>query len=416
MKRIKKQKGITILQKELKRCYSFFRQEGNFQKGSKGYGLIRDKSRIVPNVASIASVGYGLAALLVGIKHGWIKQEKAYYIANQTLHTFLEQVEGKEGFFYHFVDIHTAKRVWDCEISIIDTAIFLCGALTIGEALGGEVKEKAQRLYKKVNWNWYLNKKTNQFYMGYVPEKGFFGAWDCYAEQLMLYILAVGSPTFPVNSKVYESFEKPIGSYGKLENIIYTYCGTLFTYQFSHAWIDFRNLIDPNGIDWFENSIKATKANRQYCIEHQKSFRTFGENSWGLTACIGPKGYCGGYGAKPCKAKLEIENDGTVAPCGSIGSIVFTPKEVLDVMEQLYNNDFKLWSRYGFRDGYNLEKQKPWYAKEYIGIDKGISLVMIENYLSGEIWKHFMKNSYVQRGLEKIGFRKKEEKVTLTKQ
>lgn len=113
---------------------------------------------------------------------------------------------------------------------------------------------------------------------------------------------------------------------------------------------------------------------------------------------------------------MEIENDGTVAPCGSIGSIVFTPKEVLAVMEQLYNNDSKLWSRYGFRDGYNLEKQKPWYAKEYIGIDKGISLVMIENYLSGEIWKHFMKNSYVQRGLEKIGFRKKEEKVTLIKQ
>ena len=154
----------------------------------------------------------------------------------------------------------------------------------------------------------------------------------------------------------------------------------MFTYQFSHAWIDFRNIKDKNGIDWFENSVKATKANREYCIKNKDTYQTYGQNSWGLTACVGPDGYKS-YGAKPCFVDLNIENDGTVAPCGAIGSVVFMPKETMEMMEYLYHTYPKLWSKYGFLDGYNLEKDKLWVSKEYIGIDKGISMVMIENYL-----------------------------------
>lgn len=242
--------------------------------------------------------------------------------------------------------------------------------------------------------------------MGYKPEKGFWGKWDMYAEQLMLYILGVSSPTYPIDKSMYYEFKREKKDYKDIKDIIYTYCGTLFTYQFSHAWIDFRNKKDLQGVDWFKNSIKATKANRQYCIDYKEKFKTYGENSWGLTACLGPKGYSGGYGTEPCMADLEKENDGTVTPCGSIGSIVFTPKETIKAMEYYYNHITKLWGKYGFKDGYNLEGDKEWYAKEYIGIDKGIEIIMIENYLNGTIWKYFMKNEYVIKGLKSLEIKK----------
>ena len=389
--------------KELKNSYYFFIKECNNNKKSNGYGLIRDKTKLANHIASIASVGYGLAALIIGVEHKWISYKKAYEKTNKTLDTFLHYADGKNGFYYHFINMYTGKREWNCEISIIDTAIFICGALTAGEYFGGQIKEKAEILYKKINWEWYRNKDTNLFYMGYTPEKGFWGHWDMYGEQLMLYILSVSSPTFPVDKSVYFDFQKNKADYQDIKDIIYTYCGTLFTYQYSHAWINFMHLKDANGIDWFENSIKATKANRQYCIDNAHKFKTYGENSWGLTSCIGPKGYCA-FGAKPCNVDLNIENDGTVSPCGAIGSIIFTPKESISAMEHYYNHFPKLWGKYGFKDGYNLENNKPWFAEEYIGIDKGIELLMIENYLNGTIWKYFMNNKFVKSGLEKLGF------------
>lgn len=393
-----------ILMKELKKSYDFFIKEVNLDETSKGYGLIRDKTYIHTDIASIASVGYGLAALVIGVKHKWIKYKKAYERASRTLNTFIENVEGKNGFYYHFVNMETGKREWNCEISIIDTAIFICGAITAGEYFGGEIKKKAEILYKKVNWKWYRNNDNNYFYMGYKPEQGFWGHWDMYAEQLMLYVLGVASPTFPIDKSMYDNFIKLHTDYKDIKDIIYSYTGNLFTYQFSHAWINFMNIKASDGIDWFENSVKATKANRQYCIDNKKEFKTYGENSWGLTACVGPKGYMG-FGAKPCEINLTTVNDGTIAPCGAIGSIVFTPKETLKAIEYYYNGIPKLWGKYGFKDGYNLEGSRSWISKEYIGIDKGIEVLMIGNYLNGTIWNYFMKNRYVKQGLEKLGFK-----------
>ncbi len=269
--------------------------------------------------------------------------------------------------------------------------------------------------------------------MGYSPEEGFFGHWDMYAEQLMLYVLSVASPTHPVDSSIYQDFQKPKADYQEIKNIVYTYCGALFTYQYSHAWIDFRNRKDKDGIDWFKNSIKATLANRKYCIEMSQTNcphfnpepvgtpqsnpepvgtpqsnpepvgtkKTYGKNSWGLTACVSPKGYSGEFGAKPAKSQLK-GNDGTISPSGAAGSMVFTPELSMQALEHYYNNFPKLWGKYGFKDAYNLDYGKPWYAKECIGIDKGISMLMIENYLSGLIWRYFMKNEYIQKGLEKL--------------
>jgi len=249
------------------------------------------------------------------------------------------------------------------------------------------------------------NKKSKDFYMGYKPEKGFWGQWDMYAEQLMLYVLGAGSPTHPIHPKMYYDLEKKKTNYKEIKDIIFTYCGTLFTYQYSHAWIDFKNIEDREGINWFENSIKATLANRQYCIDNSHKFKTYNENSWGLTACIGPNGYTGGYGAMPALTDLEKENDGTVAINGAVGSIIFTPKLSIKALENYYNNYPKLWGKYGFKDAYNLENDTEWYSKEYIGIDKGISMIMIENYFTGLIWKYLMKNEYIIKGLKKLEFK-----------
>ena len=324
--RLMKCYGKRLIVKELEKSFDFFLNEVNTNQKSYGYGLIRDKTMTDDNIASIASVGYGLVALIIGIEHKWIDYDKAYERASKTLDTFINHVDGKNGFYYHFVNMQNGKREWNCEISIIDTAIFICGAITAGEYFGKEVKEKAEILYKKMNWEWFRDKENNYFYIGYTPEENFCGHWDRYAEQLILYVLGVSSPTFPVDKSMYDSFERNKADYKDIEDIIYTYCGTLFTYQYSHAWIDFRNQKDRHGIDWFENSVKATKANRQYCIDHKERFKTYGENAWGLTACLSPKGYIG-CGANPCGVDLDIENDGTISPCGAIGSIVFTPEE-----------------------------------------------------------------------------------------
>ena len=307
--RIIKKYGEKFLLKELKKSYKFFIKESNNKRKSKGYGLVKDKDIYADEIASIASVGYGLAALVIGVKRNWITYKKAYEKVNGTLETFLNNVEGKNGFYYHFININTGKREWNSEVSIIDTGIFICGAITAGEFFGGEIKKKAEILYQKINWEWYRNKESNLFFMGYKPQRGFWGKWDMYAEQLMLYILGVASPTHPINREMYYDIRKEKADYKKIKDIIYTYCGTLFTYQFSHAWIDFRNLEDRENINWFVNSIKATVANREYCIDNSEKFKTFGKDSWGLTACVGPNGYSGGYGAKPSLSDVDKENE-----------------------------------------------------------------------------------------------------------
>lgn len=393
--------GKNLLLKELEYSLKYFLKESN------NNGLIRDKTVYSKNIASIAAVGYGLAAIVIAVERKLIKYEEGYKKANRTLDTFINDVEGKNGFFYHFVNMDTGKREWNCEISIIDTAIFICGALFAGEYFNGIIKTKANKLYNKINWNWYVNSKDNYFYMGYKPETGFWGNWDMYAEQLMLYILGVASENYPISKNMYYDFKRPKKDYKNIKDIIFSYGGSLFTYQYSHAWIDFRGKKDLNGVDWFENSKKATLANREYCKKNKNKFKTFNENSWGLTACVGPKGYSGGYGAEPSFSNLDIENDGTVASCGAIGSIVFTPKESIKALEYFYNNCPYLWGRYGVKDSYNLAKRKRWVSKEYLGIDKGIEILMTENYLTGLIWKYMMKNKYIRNGLKILEIQRK---------
>lgn len=389
----------NILDLEAKASFDFFWNTASLEEAS--YGLIPDNT-INHEMCSIASVGYGLAAICVGVHRGWITREQGEERAYKTLVTMNTKPDTIHGFYYHFLFMDSGKRYRGCELSVIDTALLLGGALCAGAYFGGRVLEQADLMYERVDWDWYRNPETNQFYMGYDDRNNpdrHFGAWDMCAEQLMMYVMACGSPTHPLPADIYYDCPMDKGSYDGIGPFYHSPGGALFVYQFSHAFIDFRNKKDKRGIDWFDNSIKATLANRRWCINHSGQFKTYHANSWGLTACETPYGYSGAPGTAPSRVDNAKINDGTVAPCGVVGSVAFTPKECIEAMEYYARNP-RLWCEYGFIDAYNLDVEPHWYSERVIGIDKGIGLLMIENLRSGLIWETMMKHPAIRKGLE----------------
>lgn len=412
-----------VVYDELEGCFKFFYETANRNEESKGYGLIPDRYNTTSNaagtVASIASVGYGLSVIPIGVENKWITKEEGEDRAYRTLVT-LKNMRRTHGFYYHFVNMKSATREWSSEVSIIDTAICMNGVLTVGQYYGGRVLKLAREIYEQVEWNWYFDNNMIRFYMGYSPETGFSGYWDHYAEQLMIYILAAGSPKYSVGKSAYtfmKTSSKKATKTSDYDSFYMTNAGSLFTYQFSHAWCDFRNIVDEDKINWFDNSVNATKASIAWAIKNSSKYKTYSDKSWGATACDGPNGYTGAYGSTPTSGGKPL-TDGTIPPCGAIGSIVFTPTESIEAMKNYRTYD-RLWSKYGFKDAYNLGTTanhtdntikiptNGWYASDVIGIDKGISALMIENYLSELIWKIYMDIDYVQIGLQKLRFSEK---------
>lgn len=393
-----------ILDAEAKASFDFFWNTASMEESS--YGLIPDNT-LNHEMCSIASVGYGLAAICVGVHRGWITREEGEERAYRTLVTMNTKPETIHGFYYHFLWMDTGERYRESELSVIDTALLVGGALCAGAYFGGRVLQQANEMYERVHWDWYRNPETNCFYMGY-DDRGHpnehFGAWDMCAEQLIMYVLACGSPTHPLPADIYYDCPMSKDSYDGIEDIYHSPGGALFVYQFSHAFIDFRNKRDARGIDWFENSVKATLANRRWCINHSGRFKTYHANAWGLTACETPAGYSGAPGTAPSLVDNAKINDGTVAPCGAVGSVAFTPEESIQAME-FYASMPELWCEYGFIDAYNLDVEPAWYSERVIGIDKGIGLLMIENLRSGLIWETVMQHPCVRKGLEVMQIR-----------
>ena len=348
-------------------------------------GLIKDSSR--PGApASVAAVGFGLTVLCIGDARGWIDREQVYERVLKTLTTFRDKIPNEHGFFYHFLDMRTGSRTWSSELSSIDTALFLAGALFAGEYFKGtEVEAVAKDIYDRVDWPWMMNGRK-MICMGWRPEDGFLPYyWDSYSEAMILYALAIGSKTHPIPPESWYEWSRPTDSYGDYK-LIYCYTGSIFTYQYSHAWIDFRGLEEnKTGTDYYLNSANAVKANRAFCIDNAAQYKTYSADSWGLTACIGPVGYRG-YGAKPGAAL----NDGTIAPSGMAGSIAFDWQNSLSGLKNLHDKYRSfLYGKYGFKDAFNLDKT--WWSEEYLGIDVGVTVLMLENYKTGLIWEKFMK-------------------------
>lgn len=385
-----------------------------WEQANPNNGLIRDRSQS-GSPCSIASVGFGLSAICIGIDHGWVSRETGRDRVLTTLNTFWTGPQGTgetgfigyKGLFYHFLDMTTARRTWGCEVSTIDSALLLAGMLDCKQyfdtedPLDIEVRALADSIYRRADWNFFRNFNPG-ILMGWKPGTGFsgFGQWIGYNEAIILYILALGSPTYPVPTTAWSAWTS---GYDWMTMYGYSYVifPPLFGHQYSHCWIDFRFIRDSymqsQGMTYFENSRRATLAQRNYCIANPGGFVGYGADFWGLTACDGPSGY-NARGAPPAQ-----NDDGTIAPTASAGSIPFAPQEALSVLHNLWNNyRTQLWGPYGFRDA--LNPTHGWFATDYIGIDEGPIVLMIENYREGSVWDRFQWNEDVQRGLGRAGF------------
>ncbi len=362
-------------------------------------GLIRDSSR-AGSPCSVASTGFGLTAWAIAKERGWMSYQEAYNLSLKCLRSLRDKVEHKNGFFYHMVSAYTGARVWSSEASSIDTALVIAGALYAGEVFKGtEVERIAWDIYKRVNWKWMLN-GTLLLCHGWKPESGFLPYyWDMYSEHLILQALAIGAPENPVPKAAWNEWLRDEGEY-KGRKIVYSFSGSLFTYQFSHAYIDFRQLWDRD-INYFENSKNAALANQEFCVDKQTEYKTYSPVNWGLSACLGPRGYKA-YGGEPGKGL----NDGTIALHAAAGSIPFAPEPTIKTLKHIYDQyKERIYSPFGFKDSFNLEID--WWAQEILGIDQGIIVLMIENFISETVWTRFMHLKPIQKWIEICELKKK---------
>ncbi|MBQ4254810.1 MAG: hypothetical protein II721_02280 [Bacilli bacterium] len=387
---------------ELRHCIRFFLD--TFSKKQVSYGLVPDAYPTPrSDIASIAGTGFLFPALISAVEENMLSFSEAKDIASKTLDT-LSHLAKIKGWFYHFYEISSGMPTKRSEISTIDTALLLAGAVSAGGYFGEDIAKTVQNLIQNIDFPFFYHTFGHMFSMSLERDGSFRGHWDRYAEQLLLYVLGASSenPQRRMDPSLYKGFIRDKGNY-KENEFICSWHGSLFTYQFSHGYIDFRGLQDEDGVNWFDNSVKASIAAYQYAIDEEGKYKSFHRHSWGLTACANMDGYSGRYGSPPSGEGITY-NDGTVAPCASIGSIVFTPKESLDAITYLYHKKDFLIRDYGLVDSYNEDTN--FICPYYLAIDKGISLVMLENFLRESIWKSFMSNSVIQEGLSRIGIRK----------
>lgn len=396
------------VQDEEYKSFLFFWEQANDSEGSPGYGLIRDRYPGNPSLASIASVGFGLSAIVIGVERQWITYEEGYDRVLKTLEA-AEVLPRWNGYFYHFYTM-TGSPASGSEISTVDTGLFIMGVLHSGFYFGGEVETKARAIYEGVNWPTLVEPSSvalPRFRMAYdVSEQVYKGLWDYYAEQLLLYFLGIASPTYPIDRKTYFSFTRHTDTSPRTgESYIHSWFGSIFTYQYSHAWIDFRDYEDYNNINWFDNSVKAVKDNHAFARLNPSGFATWSELAWGMSAGDSPDGY-DGYLGSPLSGSGNTahRNDGTIVPYGALASIVFLPEEAI-ASSEYYTNELgdNLIGEYGYKSAFNFEDGQ-WYAPDVIGIDKGVTVLMIENYRSGMVWNHFMEIDYIQDALDKLDY------------
>ena len=377
-----------------RKSFDYFVQERNPVNG-----LVRDRARNfqrdgVSSPGSIAAVGFALSAYPVGVSRDWMDYGTARDMTLTVLRFFWEKAPQEHGFFYHFLSVETGERVKNSELSPIDTALFLAGALFASEYYEDPaIRELVQKIYARIDWKWMLH-DGKTFAMSWSPETGFQShRWDHYNESMILYLLAIGAPAHAIPASSWKEIARPAGSYAGYHVIE---MGPLFTHQYSHIWVDFRQKNDGFA-DYFKNSIDATLANRAFCIDNASKFKSYSPETWGLTASDGPDGYKA-YGALPGQAL----HDGTVAPTACGSSIVFTPEESLACLKNIYENVDGIWGTYGFADSFNIDRK--WVARDVIGIDQGALLLMIENYRTQLIWKIMSKNDSIQQAMKAVGF------------
>ncbi len=364
-------------------------------------GIVRDRCNAInpdkSELGSIASTGFGLTALCIGESRGYVPYYEARNRVLNTLRFLWKKLPNHRGFFYHWANIDTGERLWDSEVSSVDTAILLCGVLTCRAYFQhSEVSELAELIFNRVDWTW-LSEDTQILPHGWRPETGFLQyRWDNYSEMMMMYLLGLGSSTYPLAATAWDAWKRVPFEYDEIR-----YIGSfapLFVHQYSQAWFDFRDKRDRYA-DYFQNSILATEAHKRFCLDLSTEFPDYSDSLWGITASDSPRGYVI-WGGPPATGPI----DGTVVPCATGGSLPFMPQDTIRVQETIKNHyGDKAWTRYGFVDAFNPLTN--WYDTDVVGIDTGISMLMAENARTGFVWNTFMKNREAQKGMERAGFK-----------
>ena len=363
-------------------------------------GLVKDRARHTGidahTVSSIAAVGFALSGMCIAHANGFLKRSDAQNRVQKTLEFLARSMPHEHGFFYHFVDMHTAERAFQSEISSIDTALLLLGVLHARAYFDfRHIQQPATEIYERVDWNWMLNGGTTLDH-GFKPETGFLKSrWDSYSELKGMYLVAIGSPTHPIPPSCWEAWTRPIYEYGDLRYI--SAPAPLFIHQSAHAWVDFRHQRDGHA-DYFENSRIATLAHKRFCLSLRDKYPWYSEELWGITASDSEHGYVV-WGGPPPMGPI----DGSIVPCAAGGSLVFLPEDCKRVLNTVLKRYPRAWTRYGFVDAFN--PKTGWYDPEVLGIDQGIMLLMAENLRNEGVWRVFMRNQEIVRAMKAVGFK-----------
>lgn len=430
--------GQAFLDTVERRTFDFF-----WKVSDSTTGLTPDHA-LTPTFSSVAGVGFALTAYPIGASRGYVSREAAAHRARVTLQFLWESPQGPadtgtigfKGFFYHFLDMKHGRRWVPSELSMMDTALLLAGVLFNGQYFDAATPDEtairayADSLYTRVDWNWAQNFPP-LLSLGWTPDSGFY-AYDYrgYNEAMLLYVLALGSPTHAITPDAWPEYARTY-RWATFYGQSYLDFAPLFGHQYSHIWIDFRDIVDPymraHGSDYFENSRRATYAQRAYAMADSLGYVGYGADAWGFTSCDGPAWITlvldgktrrfRTYAARGVSAVGSFD-DGTIAPTAAGGSVAFAPEiaiPTLLAMRRKYGDN--VFSTYGFVDAFNptfvapvkveegrVDPAQGWFASDYLGIDEGPIIAMIENYRSGLIWNTMRKSPYIIRGLRRAGF------------
>ena len=411
-----------------KQAYGYFLHETDASTG-----LVRDSTH-VGSPTSIAAVGLALAAYPVACERGFMSREEAAARTIVTLRFFQNSPHGPEpdaaghrGFYYHFLHMRSGRRAWQCELSTMDSAYLLAGALTAAAYFRRARKEEqeirhiADALYRRADWEWACNRGKTITH-GWRPETGFLRyRWRGYSEALLLYLLALGSPTHPIPRASYAAWASTY-RWRRLYGLEFLYSGPLFIHQLSHVWVDFRGIQDAfmraKGIDYFENSRRATYAHQRYGAHNPGKFKGYSENCWGITASEGPgpavltiDGIERHFYDYRARSIPNGPDDGTLAPWAVVASLPFAPEIVVPTIRHMDAMGVGQESPYGFEATFNptfpSDSKKPcgWVSPRNFGLNDGPIVLMIENHRSGLIWKLMRSCPHLVRGLSRAGFR-----------
>ena len=399
-----------------------------------------------PSFSSIAAVGFALTCYPIGVERGWCTRAEARDLTLTTLRFFRDAPQGPgaagtighKGFFYHFLDMKTGHRFRQVELSTVDSTILFMGMLFAGAYFDGadpaeaEIRGLTDEIYARADWAWFQNGRK-AIPMGWHPETGFIARnWDGYNEGMFVFLLGLGAPRHPIAADSWDAWTAPYPRFwrgeGETRHLAFA---PLFGHQYSHVWIDFRGIRDAAmreaELDYFENSRRATFANRAYCAANPMGWDGYSRDIWGLTACDGPGNYeleAGGrkrtffgYAARGPLGQPDERDDGTIAPTAALGSLPFAPEIVIPCAAALRRVP-RLYGRYGFLDSFNptfrnvgvtpekgsVDPQHGWVDDDYLGIDQGPILAMAANYRDDFVWRHMRKVPAIRRGLERAGF------------